>query len=221
MPEFIRCENMVKKLKGNFVLNNISFSVKKGEVLVLKGHNGSGKTMILRAIAGLLHLNSGEVYVDNKKIGKDIQFPEDMGILIEYPSFIPGYSGFQNLKFLASINKKVTDEAILSTIDTVGLNKLDKRKYKRYSLGMKQRLGIAQALMEKPKLLLLDEPTNALDSKGIQLVLELLKNEKEKGTTIILASHDETILSNPIIDRIICVSEGRLVDEEWKKYTLF
>ncbi|HGP3672354.1 ABC transporter ATP-binding protein [Bacillus cereus group sp. MYBK245-2] len=214
MPEFIRCENMVKKLKGNFVLNNISFSVKKGEVLVLKGHNGSGKTMILRAIAGLLHLNSGEVYVDNKKIGKDIQFPEDMGILIEYPSFIPGYSGFQNLKFLASINKKVTDEAILSTIDTVGLNKLDKRKYKRYSLGMKQRLGIAQALMEKPKLLLLDEPTNALDSKGIQLVLELLKNEKEKGTTIILASHDETILSNPIIDRIICVSEGRLVDEE-------
>lgn len=214
MADYIKCENMVKKLKGNLVLSDISFSVKKGELLVIKGQNGSGKTMILRAISGLMRLNSGAVYVDNKRLGKEIQFPDDMGILIEYPSFIPGYSGFQNLKFLASINKKVNDEDIRSAIDKVGLNKTDTRRYKRYSLGMKQRLGIAQALMEKPKLLLLDEPTNALDSKGIKLVLELLESEKSKGTTIIVATHDGALSNSDIVDRIIYVSEGKLVEGE-------
>ncbi|EEM39059.1 ABC transporter protein [Bacillus thuringiensis serovar sotto str. T04001] len=203
---------MTKRLKGNIVLDNISLSVKKGEFLVLKGHNGSGKTMILRAISGLMRLNSGVVYVDNEMIGKHKQFPDSMGILIEYPSFIPGYTGFQNLKFLSSINNKISDEEIYNIIQRVGLDKTDKRKYKRYSLGMKQRLGIAQALMEQPKLLLLDEPTNALDSDGIKDVLDILKVEKSKGTTIIVASHDVHVLDNEIVDRIVHVNNGKLVD---------
>lgn len=178
----------------------------------MKGHNGSGKTMILRAISGLMRLNSGVVYVDNEMIGKHKQFPDSMGILIEYPSFIPGYTGFQNLKFLSSINNKISDEEIYNIIQRVGLDKTDKRKYKRYSLGMKQRLGIAQALMEQPKLLLLDEPTNALDSDGIKDVLDILKVEKSKGTTIIVASHDVHVLDNGIVDRIVHVNNGKLVD---------
>lgn len=113
MDNYIKCECMTKRLKGNIVLDNISLSVKKGEFLVLKGHNGSGKTMILRAISGLMRLNSGVVYIDNEIIGKQKQFPDSMGILIEYPSFIPGYTGFQNLKFLSSINNKISDEEII------------------------------------------------------------------------------------------------------------
>lgn len=212
MDNYIKCECMTKRLKGNIVLDNISLSVKKGEFLVLKGHNGSGKTMILRAISGLMRLNSGFVYVDNEMTGKQKQFPDSMGILIEYPSFIPGYTGFQNLKFLSSINNKISDEEIYNIIQRVGLDKTDKRKYKRYSLGMKQRLGIAQALMEQPKLLLLDEPTNALDSDGIKDVLDILKVEKSKGTTIIVASHDVHVLDNEIVDRIVHVNNGKLVD---------
>ncbi len=212
MDNYIKCECMMKKLKGNIVLDNISLSIKKGEFLVLKGHNGSGKTMILRAISGLMRLDSGFVYIDNKMIGKQKQFPDSMGILIEYPSFIPGYTGFQNLKFLASINNKISDEEIYNIIQRVGLDKADKRKYKRYSLGMKQRLGIAQALMERPKLLLLDEPTNALDSDGIKDVLDILEVEKSKGTTIIVASHDVHVLDNGIVDRIVHVNNGKLVD---------
>ncbi|MGF9768876.1 ABC transporter ATP-binding protein [Bacillus albus] len=212
MDNYIKCECMTKRLKGNIVLDNISLSVKKGEFLVLKGHNGSGKTMILRAISGLMRLNSGAVYIDNEMIGKQKQFPDSMGILIEYPSFIPGYTGFQNLKFLSSINNKISDEEIYNIIQRVGLDKTDKRKYKRYSLGMKQRLGIAQALMEQPKLLLLDEPTNALDSDGIKDVLDILKEEKSKGTTIIVASHDVHVLDNEIVDRIVHVNNGKLVD---------
>ncbi|PET16194.1 multidrug ABC transporter ATP-binding protein [Bacillus cereus] len=212
MDNYIKCECMTKRLKGNIVLDNISLSVKKGEFLVLKGHNGSGKTMILRAISGLMRLNSGVVYIDNEIIGKQKQFPDSMGILIEYPSFIPGYTGFQNLKFLPSINNKISDEEIYNIIQRVGLDKTDKRKYKRYSLGMKQRLGIAQALMEQPKLLLLDEPTNALDSDGIKGVLDILKVEKAKGTTIVVASHDVHVLDNEMVDRIVHVNNGKLVD---------
>ncbi|AEP88700.1 ABC transporter ATP-binding protein [Bacillus spizizenii] len=214
MTSYIECKNIVKKLKGNHVLNDISFSIKENEFVVLRGHNGSGKTMILRAIAGLLTLTKGEVSVNGLVIGKDIDFSEHTGLLIEYPSFIPVYSGFQNLKFLASIKKKVSDEEIKEVIRKVGLDPEDKRKVKRYSLGMKQRLGIAQAIMEKPKLLLLDEPTNALDKKGINLILDILKTEKENGTTIVVASHDDTLCENSVVDRIIDISEGKLEDAD-------
>ncbi|WNV79499.1 ABC transporter ATP-binding protein [Bacillus atrophaeus] len=214
MTSYIECKHMVKKLKGNHVLNNINFSIKENEFVVLRGHNGSGKTMILRAIAGLLTLTKGEVSVNGLVIGRDTDFSEHTGLLIEYPSFIPVYSGFQNLKFLASIKKKVSDEEIKEVIRKVGLDPEDKRKVKRYSLGMKQRLGIAQAIMEKPKLLLLDEPTNALDKKGINLILDILKSEKENGTTIVVASHDDTLCENSIVDRIIDISEGKLEDAD-------
>ncbi|MEG7334641.1 MULTISPECIES: ABC transporter ATP-binding protein [Bacillus] len=214
MTSYIECKHMVKKLKGNHVLDDISFSIKENEFVVLRGHNGSGKTMILRAIAGLLTLTKGEVSVNGLVIGRDTDFSEHTGLLIEYPSFIPVYSGFQNLKFLASIKKKVSDEEIKEVIRKVGLDPADKRKVKRYSLGMKQRLGIAQAIMEKPKLLLLDEPTNALDKKGINLILDILKTEKENGTTIVVASHDDTLCENSIVDRIINISEGKLEDTD-------
>ncbi|QAV86147.1 ABC transporter ATP-binding protein [Bacillus subtilis] len=213
MTAFIECTNVYKKLKGNLVLNDINLTIKKNEFVVLKGHNGSGKTMILRAIAGLLKLTKGQIIVNNLVIGKDTDFSRNTGILIEYPSFIPVYTGYQNLKFLASINKKVSDQEIRKMIEQVGLDPEDKRKVKRYSLGMKQRLGLAQALMESPSLLLLDEPTNALDKKGIQLITDLLKKEKEKGTTIVVASHDETLTENNIVDRVIHISNGRLGED--------
>ncbi|MCY8858100.1 ABC transporter ATP-binding protein [Bacillus atrophaeus] len=214
MTSYIECKHMVKKLKGNHVLNDISFSIKENEFVVLRGHNGSGKTMILRAIAGLLTLTKGEVSVNGLVIGRDTDFSEHTGLLIEYPSFIPVYSGLQNLKFLASIKKNVSDQELKEVIRKVGLDPEDKRKVKRYSLGMKQRLGIAQAIMEKPKLLLLDEPTNALDKKGINLILDILKSEKENGTTIVVASHDDTLCENSIVDRIIDISEGKLEDAD-------
>ena len=159
---YVICQNVTKKIKDNIILNNVSIIFEKGKIHGIRGYNGSGKSMLLRAIAGLIKLSDGKVMVDNKTVGKDIPFPESVGVLIEYPSFIPDYTGFKNLLFLAKIKNEIGEEEIKQTIRYVGLDSDDNRKYKKYSLGMKQRLGIAHAIMEKPDLLLLDEPTNAL-----------------------------------------------------------
>ncbi|GAB4074812.1 ATP-binding cassette domain-containing protein [Barrientosiimonas marina] len=200
-------ENVTKKIKDFVVLDNISFSLEKGKVHGIRGHNGSGKTMLLRAIAGLIKLSDGKVVVDGKTIGKDILFPEDVGVLIEYPSFIPDYTGFQNLLFLAKIKNKISEETIRETLNLIGLDPDDKRKFKKYSLGMKQRLGIAQAIMESPDLLLLDEPTNALDEKGISFMEQIIQRLKSEGKTIVVTSHDRDFLQE-VSDDIYSISEG-------------
>ncbi|MGH0487735.1 ATP-binding cassette domain-containing protein [Bacillus mycoides] len=206
---YIEAKHVSKMLKGNIILNDVNFELEKGKIYGFKGRNGSGKTMLFRALLGLMKIDSGEILIDKKIIGINHPFPENTGIIIEYPGFIPDYTGFKNLKLLASIQNKITDKTISETMELVGLNPEDKRKVKKYSLGMKQRLGIAQAIMEDPKLLILDEPTNALDENGIRDITKILLDLKSTGTTILVASHDSETL-NLIADRIFLVENGKV-----------
>jgi len=199
----------VKTLNGNKVLNMINLSVSRGSVTGLKGHNGSGKTMLLRAVAGLLKLDSGTINIDGKRLGRDISFPLNMGLIIENIGLWDFMSGFECLCMLAEINRKIKKKEVLEAIERVGLDPKDKRKIRKYSLGMKQRLGIAQAIMEKPDLLLLDEPTNAIDSEGIPLIYDILKSEKQRGATILLASHSNDDIKT-LCDKTYVMNNGCL-----------
>lgn len=205
----VEIKNYTKKLKGRLILKDITLSLEQGGIFGFYGHNGSGKSMLFRAIAGLIHPTSGEISVFGKKIGEDISFPESIGLVIETVGFWPFNTGFQNLKTLASIKKVITDDEIKNAIKRVGLDPDDKRTYGKYSLGMKQRLGIAQAIMEKPELILLDEPTNALDDDGIALVRNIIKEEQKRGATILIASHNLEELSL-LCNRFFKMSDGVL-----------
>ena len=166
----IEVKDISKKLHGNMILKNVSLTMEPGKIYGFRGRNGSGKTMLFRAICGLMRTDRGEITIDGKRIGSEISFPPSVGILIENPAFLEHYTAFENLSMIASINNIVGKERIREVIETVGLNPDDARKVKRFSLGMKQRLGIAQAILEKPELLLLDEPTNALDREGVAIL---------------------------------------------------
>jgi ABC-2 type transport system ATP-binding protein len=179
----------VKYFKGNCVLNNVSLGLPRGTITGLKGHNGSGKTMLLRAIAGLIKLNAGEITVDGKLLGRDISFPPSMGLIIENSVVWNHMTGLESLCLLADIRKKIGKAEVREAIKRVGLDPDDKRKFRKYSLGMKQRLMIAQAIMETPDLLLLDEPTNALDPDGVERVRGIIAAEKQRGATILIVSH--------------------------------
>lgn len=182
-------ENVEKKIKGVQILNNIDLSFEPGKIYGLHGRNGSGKTMLLRMIAGLIRPTKGRVLINNKVLHKDIDFPESIGVVIEEPDFWSNYTGVQALKTLADIKKKISIDEIHEAISRVGLEPKDKRTTRKYSLGMIQRLGIAQAIMEKPDILLLDEPTNGLDKSGVVIVEDIIKEEAKRGATVILASH--------------------------------
>ncbi|NYE57103.1 ABC transporter ATP-binding protein [Carboxydothermus ferrireducens] len=185
----VEIQHLTKIIGGRTVLDDITLELERGKIYGFFGRNGSGKTMLFRAICGLIRPTRGEVRVFGKKIGLDISFPESLGLIIENVGFWDQWTGFQNLKFLASIKNIIKDEDIRTAIKRVGLDPDDKRPYKKYSLGMKQRLGIAQAIMEKPQLLVLDEPTNSLDEEGVKLIRNILLEEKERGATILIASH--------------------------------
>lgn len=185
----VKIENLYKIVNDFKILDNINVSFSKGKIHGIIGHNGSGKTMLFKAICGLINPTSGKIFIFDKQLKKG-EFPKETGVIIENPGFLPQYSGFMNLKILASINNIVTDDDIKHYLKLVGLNEEDKRPVKKYSLGMKQRLGIAQALMEKPKLLILDEPMNALDEEAVCLVRKLLINLRNEGVTILLCSHN-------------------------------
>ena len=179
-----------KKIKGSPVLIDINLEFTGGKVYGLKGKNGSGKTMLMRAVSGLITADSGTVSINGEVLGKQISFPRSIGVLIENPAFISNYTGFKNLSVLASIQKRIGDDRIRQTLEEVGLDPDDKRTYRKYSLGMKQRLGIAAAVMEYPDIIILDEPVNALDESGAMLVREILSKAKARGAIIILACHD-------------------------------
>lgn len=199
----IEIKNLTKKIGSNTVLSDINLTMEAGKIYGLKGKNGSGKTMLMRVISGLITPTEGEVLIDGKKLGKDMSFPESIGLLIENPAFLPTYSGFDNLKTIASIKGIITDEEIKDVIKRVGLDPDDKKKYKKYSLGMKQKLGIACAIMEKPDIVILDEPVNAVDEDGIKVIREVLDELKKEGKIIILACHDKEelfFLSDEIIE---------------------
>lgn len=207
--EAIRLVNVNKVIKGRHILKDINFSLDKGKIYGFFGRNGSGKTMLFRLISGLIKPTSGEVYVFGKKLGSDISFPESLGIIIESIGFWPQFTGFENLKILASIKSKISDEQITKAIKKVGLDPEDKRLYSKYSLGMKQRLGIAQAIMEEPDLIILDEPTSAIDEEGVQLVRQILIEEKKRGATILIASHNKEDI-NLLSDEKFKMDNGRL-----------
>jgi ABC-2 type transport system ATP-binding protein len=209
----IQLKNASKVIKGKPVLENINIRLQDGKVYGLKGINGSGKTMMMRMISGLIYPTEGTVFMDGKELGKDISFPEQMGILIENPVFLDSYTGFDNLKMLASIRGNASEQDISDALIRVGLDPADKRKYRKYSLGMKQRMGIAAALMERPKILILDEPLNALDAAGIRLFSEIIKREREKGTLIILSCHDEGKLEE-YSDILITMENGKIIGIE-------
>lgn len=189
MENVIIVKNATKRFKEAVVLNNISVSFEKGKVHGLIGRNGSGKTMLMKCICGIVPLTSGEITVNGKVIGKDTDIPANIGVIIETPGFLPNYSGFNNLKFLAKIKDKIGMDEIKAAIKSVGLNPDDKKHVGKYSLGMRQRLGLAQAIMENPSLLILDEPMNGLDKDGVKDMRQYLLDLKAQGKTILIASH--------------------------------
>ncbi|MFP3154664.1 ATP-binding cassette domain-containing protein [Lachnospiraceae bacterium ZAX-1] len=207
----IEIKNLSKTIQGNAVLQNISLVLHSGKIYGLQGINGSGKTMLMRALIGLIRPTEGAISINGQVLGKDIEFPESIGFLLESPTFLDRYTGFDNLKMLASIQRKIAEPKIRETIAAVGLNPADKRKYRKYSLGMKQRLGIAAAIMEDADIIILDEPTNALDTFGIDLVKNILLRQKERGALIMIACHDLSILQN-LSNEVIKMESGRIVE---------
>lgn len=206
-----------KSIYGVPIINSISMKLVSGNVYGFQGINGSGKTMLMRLICGLIYPTKGEIVIDGKRLGKEITFPQSVGLLLENPAFLDSYTGFENLEMLASIKNVITREEIHEAITSVGLDPLDKRKYKKFSLGMKQRLGIAAAIMEKPDILILDEPTNSLDSSGVFLVKTILAKERERGAIIILACHDLRILQD-VSDEIFLLEQGKITAHLYKPF---
>lgn len=207
----IAIQNLSKTIKSNAVIQDISMNLKSGVIYGFKGINGSGKTMLMRLICGLIRPTEGEIRINGKTLGKDLSFPESIGVFLENPAFLDSCSGFQNLKILASIKAVATDEDIRATLSRVGLSPNDKKKYRKYSLGMKQRLGIAAAIMEKPDIVILDEPTNSLDADGVTLVKQIVQEEKARGALVILSCHDGELLKG-LSDEIFLLESGHLVE---------
>ena len=207
----IQLENVTKRFKEHTVVDSVSMELVSGSVTGLKGINGSGKTMLMRLMCGLILPTEGRIMINGKEIGKDMDFPDNLGLLIENPAFLDNYSGFANLKMLAEIRNIITDENIREVISRVGLDPDDKKKYKKYALGMKQRLGIAGAIMEQPDILLLDEPTNALDTKGVEMLKNIVQEEKKRGALIVLTCHDAEILEE-MADEIYFMENGRIIN---------
>lgn len=204
--------NVTKIIKGKTILSDINLSLSSGNIYGFVGSNGSGKTMLFRALSGLMSITSGKITLDAKILKKDFMVLPSLGILLENISLYSNLTGYENLRYLAQFNQKAGNEDIEMALKRVGLDPYDKRKYGKYSLGMKQRLAIAQAIMEKPDILMLDEPTNALDQDSIENVRKLIKQEKERGVLILLASHNKDDIQL-LADYIYTINNGAIVDE--------
>lgn len=207
----ITIRNLSKTIKNNTVINDISMELHSGTVYGFKGINGSGKTMLMGLICGLIRPTQGEIRINGKTLGRDISFPESIGVFLENPAFLDAYSAFHNLKLLASIKSIAQDEDIRDTLLRVGLEPDSRKKYKKFSLGMKQRLGIAAAIMEKPEIVILDEPTNSLDEDGVELVKRIVREEKDRGALVIISCHDAEILKG-LSDETFLLEQGRLTE---------
>ena len=212
----IQLQNVTKRIKENTVLDNVSYTFKSGFVYGLYGQNGSGKTMLLRAISGLINLDSGSIFIDGEKLHDKIEFPPETGIVIENMELLPECSAKRNLQMLAKIKNIADEKDIIFSLERVGLDPDSDKKVKKFSLGMKQRLSIAQALFEDPDILLLDEPTNALDEDAVQLIYKIIREEKSRGATIIVATHHKEDLKE-VCDVILKIAEGKIVEENENK----
>jgi ABC-2 type transport system ATP-binding protein len=198
-----------KIFKDNVVLKDISFTLESGTITGIIGRNGSGKTVLIKCICGFIPLTGGHIYVDDKEIGKDIDIPNNMGIIVETPGFLPNFSGRKNLEQLAMIHHKISKSDIEQYMTLVGLDYNSTKKVGKYSLGMRQRLGIAQAIMEDPDILLLDEPLNGLDNESAEQMRKIILSLKEKGKTILLASHNQNDI-DILCDRVFEIDRGHL-----------
>ena len=205
----IYVKDLSLKIKNETILSDINLHIEKGKITGLVGRNGCGKTMLMKCITGFVKPTSGEVVFNEKRIGEDIDFPKDTGIIIETPSFIPYYSGRKNLLELASLNKKIGKKEIDKVLEKVGLYEARNKMVRKYSLGMRQRLGIAQALMEGPETLILDEPMNGLDNDCVEMIRKILGQLKEEGKTILLVSHNKEDI-RILCDEIYEMDKGKI-----------
>ena len=197
------------KIKKDMILQDINVEFDDGKIHGIIGRNGSGKTMLMKCICGFIKPTEGEITVAGKRIGVDCDFPESVGVIIETPEFIPYYTGFKNLKLLADIRHKITDDDIRKSIELVGLDPKLKKSVKKYSLGMRQRLGLAQAIMEDPDLLILDEPMNGLDKDSVSEMRKYLLDLKAQGKTILIASHSAEDI-DVLCDSVVEMDKGRM-----------
>lgn len=211
MNSIIKVENVVKKYKETLALGGVSLDFEKNKITGIIGRNGSGKTVLLKCICGLTEVTSGSITVDGKVVGRDIEIPKSMGVIIETPGFVNEFSGIKNLELLYSLRNKPDKEKLSGVMELVGLDPKSKKRVSKYSLGMRQRLGIAQAIMENPDILILDEPTNALDKHGVDEFRQLLLKLKSEGKTIIIASHNSADIEL-LCDVVYELDGGKLVD---------
>lgn len=206
----IEVNNISKKIKGEVILKNINLKLYEGKVYGFQGRNGSGKTMLFRAISGLIGVDSGQVIVNDLKLDNKY-FAKDLGLLLENPSFLPYISGKKNLQMIASLRNVIDDARIDEVLKLVGLYDARDKDFGKYSLGMKQRLALGQAIMENPKILMLDEPTNAIDDQGVRVLKEIVREEKKKGTIVLIASHEKEIIDE-LADEIFLMKDGSIAD---------
>lgn len=212
MNDLIKVDRATKVIKGRTVLDDVSLELRRGGIYGFSGVNGSGKTMLFRAISGLIHLTSGSVEVFGQRVGVDVDFPSDMGIVLGSSGFMDEKTGRRNLEMLASIRGVTGLPEVDDIMRRVGLDPGDDHPFSAHSLGMRQRLSIAQAVMERPQLLILDEPTNALDVDGVGMVIELLLDERGRSATILVASHNEPAIES-LCDKQFRMACGRVVEE--------
>ncbi len=212
----IKIENAVKKYHETRAVDNVSLSFEKGKIYGIIGRNGSGKTVLFKCICGLSQLTSGSITINGRKAGKGGTFPKNIGMIIEHPGFLSNFSGYENLKMLACYQNKIGKKEIRKVMEQVGLSADSKKRVGKYSLGMKQRLGIAQAIMEKPEILVLDEPMNGLDNRGVEEIRAILLRLKENGTTILLASHNREDIEI-LCDEVYEMDRGKVVSYQKRK----
>ena len=213
---YIKITDVNKTIKKAPILRDINLEFTGGKVYGLRGKNGSGKTMLLRAISGLINLDSGSIFIDGEKLHDKIEFPPETGIVIENMELLPECSAKRNLQMLAKTKNIADEKDIIFSLERVGLDPDSEKKVKKFSLGMKQRLNIAQAIFENQKIILLDEPTNALDEEAVQLIYKIIREEKSRGATIIVATHHKEDLKE-VCDVILKIAEGKIVEENENK----
>lgn len=208
----IEVKNLYKEFKGNQILNDISLTLKKGRIYGIIGYNGSGKTVLFKCLCGFLRPTKGEIIIRGDVLGKKYDFIQDAGVIIEEPAFVRNYSAMKNLEFLYMIRHKMDKHHLEAVLELVGLDSKDKKKVGKFSLGMKQRLAIAQGIMENQSILIFDEPMNGLDKKGVKEIRELLLQKKKEGKTIVMASHNKDDI-DILCDEVYELEEGYLKQE--------
>lgn len=209
----ISISNVTKKFGETEVLSNISMELKAGKIHGLVGENGCGKTMLMKCICGFVKPTEGMIAIDGKILGKEMDVPENMGIIIETPGFIPNYSGYKNLSLLAAVRGRVTKNQIIEFMEMVGLDAKSKKHVSKYSLGMRQKLGIVQAIMEKPDILIMDEPMNGLDKKSVELVRKVLKKTADEGAVVLIASHNSEDIDT-LCDSVYYMDDGKIISQK-------